>query len=193
MSAIPNPRISREEYLRRERLAETRSEYYGGRIVAMTGATRVHNRIVTKVSATLDEQLRDRPCNNYANDMRVSVRGGDRYLYPDIVVTCGREEFEDDQLDSLVNPIVLMEVLSPSTEAYDRGEKFLSYQTVPSLQEYVLITPSPRRFEVYRKQADRSWLYKSWAFDPPPLVLQSIDGTLSPDDVYRKVEAEEEA
>jgi Uma2 family endonuclease len=193
MSAIPNPRISREEYLRLERLAETRSEFYGGRIVAMTGATRVHNRIVINISTTLDTQLRDRLCNNYANDMRVSIRGGDRYLYPDIVVTCGPEQFEDDQLDTLVNPIVLMEVLSPSTEAYDRGEKFLSYQTIPSLQEYVLINPSPRRFEVYRKQPDGSWLYQSWAFDPPPLVLQSINCTLTPDDVYRKVELDAEA
>jgi Uma2 family endonuclease len=193
MSAIPNPTATREEYLRRERLAETRSEYYGGRIMAMTGATRVHNRIVVNISTTLDEQLRDRPYNNYANDMRVSVRGGDRYLYPDIVVTCGREEFEDDQLDTLVNPIVLMEVLSLLTEAHDRGEKFLSYQTIPSLQEYVLINPSLRRFEVYRKQPDGTWLYQSWAFEPPPLVLQSINCTLAPDDVYRKVEVEDEA
>src|SRR4051812_5144260 len=129
MSALTTPRITPQEYLRRERLAEFRSEYRGGRVVAMAGASRIHNRIVTNLTSTLNTQLRDRPCNNYANDLRVSVRGGEHYLYPDVVVTCGREAFEDDQFDSLVNPIVIIEVLSCSTEADDRGEKFLDYQT----------------------------------------------------------------
>jgi Uma2 family endonuclease len=105
-------------------------------------------------------------------------------------VTCGQEQFEDDQRDNLVNPVLIIEVLSASTEAYDRGEKFLSYQTIPSLQEYVLITQAPRRFEIFRKQGDGSWRYESWAFAPPPLVLDSIDCTLAPDEVYFKVEGE---
>jgi Uma2 family endonuclease len=190
MSALPLPLVSPQEYLRRERLAPFRSEYRGGRVVAMAGAARNHNRIVSNLSLFLGNQLLKRPCNNYSSDMRVSVRGGERYLYPDVVVTCGQETFEDDHRDTLVNPIVIIEVLSSSTEAYDRGEKFLDYQTIPSLEEYVLITPSPRRFEVYRRQADDSWLYHSSAFSPAPLILQSIDCTLTPDEVYRKVESE---
>jgi Uma2 family endonuclease len=190
MSALPLPLVSPQEYLRRERLAPFRSEYRGGRVVAMAGASRIHNRIVTNISTSLDLQLRDRSCNNYSNDMRVSVRGGKGFSYPDVVVTCGQEVFEDHHRDTLVNPIVIIEVLSPSTEAYDRGEKFLDYQMIPSLEEYVLITPSPRRFEVYRRQADGSWLYHSWAFSPVPIVLQSIECTLTPDEVYSKVESE---
>ena len=193
MSVNPIPRLSPQEYLRRERLATERSEYRGpDGIVAMSGASRKHNRIVVNVSVSLANQLRDRPCNNYSNDLRVSVRGGERYFYPDVVVTCGKEVFEDTDFDTLVNPVVVIEVLSSSTEAYDRGGKFFDYQTIPSLQEYVLITQSPRRFEVYRRQADGSWLYQSWPFSPPPLVLQSIDCTLSADEVYFKVEPDNE-
>lgn len=192
MTALPVTGVSPAEYLRRERLAELRSEYHGGEIVAMSGTTRTHSRIVTNLVRSLDNQLLERPCNTYSNDMRVSVRGGERYYYPDIVVTCGQEVFEDGEQDTLVNPVVIMEVLSPSTERFDRGKKFHDYQTIPSLREYVLVSQSPRRLEVYRKQADGTWLYQSSPFSPPPLVLQSIDCTLSPDEVYHKVEEEDE-
>lgn len=156
----------------------------------MSGASRIHNRIVSNLARSLGNQLSDRPCNHYSNDLRVSVRGGESYLYPDVVVTCGQEQFEDGQLDTLVNPIMVIEVLSPTTEGYDRGVKFLAYQSIPSLVEYVLITQSPRRFEIYRRQPDGAWLYQSWAFSPPPLVLQSIGCSLTPDEVYFKVDAE---
>jgi Uma2 family endonuclease len=190
MSALPLKSLSRAEYLRRERLAEFRSEYHRGQIVAMAGASRIHNQIVTNLSTSLGVQLKDRPCSNYSNDMRVSVQEGERYVYPDIVVACNPQVFEDDEQDNLVNPLVIMEVLSPSTEAYDRGEKFLLYQTIPSLREYVLVTQSPRRIEVYRKQPDGSWLYQSSPFTPPPLVLASVDCTLTLDEVYLKVDEE---
>ena len=193
MSAISAPLRSREEYLRLERLAEFRSEYHRGRIVAMAGTTRNHVRIVTNLSVSLGVPLQDRPCNNYATDLRVSVRNGERYLYPDVVVTCGPEELEDHHLDILVNPLAIIEVLSPSTEAYDRGEKFLYYQSILSLREYLLISQTVRRFEVFRKQMDGNWLYQSFPFSPLPLVLQSIDCMLTFDDVYAKVEIEGEA
>jgi Uma2 family endonuclease len=188
MATAPSSYVSPEEYLRRERLAVEKSEYRGGTIVAMAGTTRAHCLIVTNLTVTLAGQLRDRLCNVYSSDLRVSVRGGKRYFYPDLVVTCGQEHFEDARQDTLVNPVVIVEVLSPSTESYDRGEKFLDYQTIPSLQEYVLITPSPRRFERFRRQADGAWLYQSWPFLTPPLVLDSVDCTLTFEDVYRKVE-----
>ncbi len=192
MSAIPVPLLTREQYLRQERRAEFRSEYHRGRVVAMAGTSRNHSRIVSNISISLGVQLRGRPCNNYSSDLRVSVRGGERYLYPDVVVTCGEEQFEDAELDILVNPLVVIEVLSPSTEAYDRGAKFLYYQSIPSLREYVLVSQTVRRFEVYRKQPDGSWLYQSFPFSPPPLVLQSIDCTLTFDEIYDKVEIEAE-
>ena len=191
MSAVHVATISRAEYLRRERLAEFRSEYHRGHVVAMAGASRRHSRIVTNLSTSLDIQLRAQGCNVYSNELRVSVQGGDHYVYPDLVVTCGEEKFEDEQFDILVNPLVVIEVLSPSTEGYDRGEKFLLYQTISSLREYVLVTQSPQRLEVFRKQPDGSWLYQSSPFVPLPLLLEAIDCTLTPDDVYLKVEPEE--
>jgi len=190
MSAVPVPLISSAEYLRMERLAQFMSEYHRGQVVAMSGASRIHNRIGTNLIYVLESQLRRGSCNVYSSELRVSVRGGESYLYPDIVVTCRREQFQDDRFDTLVNPILVIEILSASTEGYDRGAKFLDYQAVPSLREYVLITQSPRRFEIYRRQADGAWLYQSWAFSPPPLVLHSVDCTLSADDVYFKVDDE---
>jgi Uma2 family endonuclease len=190
MSAVPVAPVSRAEYLRRERRAEFRSEYHRGHVVAMAGASRNHNRIVTNLSTTLDNQLRAQACNVYSTDLRVSVRGGEHYVYPDVVVTCGHEQYEDSELDILVNPLVVIEVLSESTEAYDRGEKFRLYQTIPSLREYVLVSQTSRRLEVFRKQPDGSWLYKSSPVAPPPLRIESIDCTLSFDDVYFKVEEE---
>jgi Uma2 family endonuclease len=190
MSALPVTALSPVEYLRQERLAEFRSEYHCGQVVAMAGTSRNHGRIVTNLVRSLANQLLERPCNTYSSELRVSVQGGDHYLYPDVVVCCGKEEFQDDRFDTLLNPLVIVEVLSPSTEAYDRGAKFLLYQTIPSLREYVLVTQSQRRLEVFRKQPDGSWIYQSMPFSPPPLMLQSIDCSLTPDEVYLKVEEE---
>jgi len=156
----------------------------------MAGASRNHNRIVTNISSSLNVQLKPRLCNNYANDMRVGIQGGKRYVYPDIVVTCGREEFEDESQDTLLNPVVIIEVLSATTEAYDRGAKFLYYQTIPSLQEYVLVSQEKRCFEIYRKQADGSWLYRALQSPPIELELQSIVCLLTAAEVYAKVEEE---
>lgn len=193
MSSLPDLRVSRTEYLRRERAAEFRSEYHGGLVVAMSGAARKHNRIVTNLTMALGNQLKGRACNNYSNDMRVSVRGGESYFYPDVVVTCGPEEFEDGEVDTLVNPVVVIEVLSTSTEGYDRGRKFLSYQTVRSLREYVLITPHPPRFEIYRKRSDNVWEYESLPFMPVRLTLESVECVLTSEDVWDKVEPEPSA
>jgi len=182
--------LSRQEYLEQERSTEFRSEYHAGQIFAMAGASRNHNRIVTNISSSLNVQLKPRLCNNYANDMRVGIQGGKRYVYPDIVVTCGREEFEDESQDTLLNPVVIIEVLSATTEAYDRGAKFLYYQTIPSLQEYVLVSQEKRCFEIYRKQADGSWLYRALQSPPIELELQSIVCLLTAAEVYAKVEEE---
>ncbi|MDR3637404.1 MAG: Uma2 family endonuclease [Isosphaeraceae bacterium] len=188
MAAIALPSISREEYLRRERLAQERSEYHKGHVVTMAGASRKHNRIVSNITGSLVAQLKGRRCNNYANDMRVAVRGGEFYLYPDVVVTCGPELYEDDEDDILLNPILILEVLSESTEAYDRGEKFLSYPSIPTLREYVMVSQTPPRFEFYHKQEDGSWVYRSWSEAIPPLSLQSIGCTLLAVEVYDKLE-----
>ena len=179
--------LSRQEYLEQERSAELRCEYHDGQIFAMAGASRNHNRIVTNISSSLNIQLKSRPCNNYSNDMRIGIQGGKRYVYPDIIVTCGREEFEDESQDTLLNPIVIIEVLSATTEAYDRGTKFLYYQTIASLQEYVLVSQEKKCFEIYRKQNDGSWLYRALQSPPIELELQSIACMLTAAEVYAKV------
>ncbi len=178
--------VSKEEYLRLERVADTRSEYHQGQILAMAGASRNHNRIVTNVSTSLDVQFRKRDCNNYSNDMRVSIQKGDRFLYPDIVVTCGKEEFDDQEIDSLLNPVVIIEVLSKSTEAYDRGLKFLYYQGIKSLQEYVLITQNPKRVEVYSMQRNGNWSYHSFNDISDEISLKSVNCQLMLNDLYIK-------
>jgi Uma2 family endonuclease len=182
--------ISPQEYLQQERIAEFRSEYHEGHVFAMAGASRNHNRIVTNISSSLNVQLKSHPCNNYSNDMRISLQGGKRYVYPDVIVTCGREEFEDENRDSLLNPVVIIEALSSSTEAYDRGEKFLYYQTISSLQEYVLVSQERRCFEIFRKQEDGSWVYRALQSASMALKFESIDCVLTTDEVYAKVNDE---
>lgn len=189
MSTAPLPRVDRLAYLARERAAGERSEFRDGRVVAMAGAGRDHNRLVTNLVVALDNALRDGPCNVYASDLRVSIAGGTRYLYPDVVATCGEEVFEDERRDNLVSPL-LVEVLSPGTEAYDRGETFLAYQQIPSLREYVLVTIRPRRVEVFRRQDDDGWHYTSCPFTEPPVRLESIDVELAFEAVFARVPPE---
>ncbi len=190
MHASQQALVSKEDYLRAERKADSRSEYHQGQIFAMAGASRNHNRIVTNVSTALDNQFKQRDCNNYSSNMRVSVRNGDSYVYPDAVVTCGEERFEDNKGDTLLNPIVIIEVLSSSTEAYDRGAKFLCYQAIDSLQIYVFISQQPHRVEVYEKQKDGHWAYISYHHLPESIELKAIKCRLESDDIYSKVLSE---
>ena len=129
-----------EEYIVRERKAQFKSEYLSGRIVAMSGASRAHNLITRNISGELYVQLKGRTCESYTNDMRVRIPSPMSYTYPDVVVVCDEPRFEDDVFDTLLNPTVLVEVLSPSTEAYDRDRKFSRYRQIASLQEYILVS-----------------------------------------------------
>lgn len=129
MSSQPNPSalfVSPEEYLERERQAEYKSEYFAGEIVAMVGAKRRHNLVATNTAVSLGSQLRDSPCELYSNDMRVQADGEKQYSYPDVVVVYGEPQFRDGREDTLLNPTVVVEVLSPSTESRDRGENFFA-------------------------------------------------------------------
>lgn len=188
MSALPVSRITPDEYLRRERAAESRSEYCRGLIVAMAGASPAHNRIVVNLATILNLHLRGGPCRVYTSDQRISVGRGQGFYYPDVVVACGKPSFSDDQRDTLTNPVVIIEVLPRSTEGYDRGEKFRDYMKIASLQEYVLITQAPRRFEVFRRQNDERWLYESEEFTPSPISLRSINCSLDADEVYSEID-----
>ncbi len=188
MSAQPKTSfLTAEEYLALERRAEYKSEYFKGETFAMAGASRPHNRIVTNIISTLDKRLLERGCNIYPSDMRVKVKKLDKYTYPDAVVTCGKELFEDDEVDTLLNPIVIFEILSESTEAYDRGKKFRHYQFIDSLKEYILITQDAILVEQYVRQNDRTWRYSEYQNLDDVVKLDSVECELPLKEVYTNV------
>jgi Uma2 family endonuclease len=159
--AEPHPRLSVEEYLAFERRSEEKHELLDGEVFAMTGASRQHNRIVFNLAGILYPQLRGRPCDAFVGDMRIRVDATGLYTYPDVVVVCGEPRFADAQVDTLLNPTVIFEVLSPSTEAYDRGKKFAHYRTLESLTELVLVAQERIEVEQYSRQPGGKWLLQA--------------------------------
>lgn len=188
MSTLQNTYVTPEEYLERERKAETRSEYFRGEIFAMAGASRQHARIVTNLVRELSERLRKRPCNVYSSDLRVAVGQTGFYTYPDVTVVCGEEKFADGHLDTLLNPIVIIEVLSESTKDYDRGQKFESYRTLPSLMEYLTVAQDKIHVEHWLRQEDQRWILTEYGDRNATIALPCIDAQLSIADMYEKVE-----
>lgn len=179
--------ITPQEYLKHEREAEYKSEYLNGEIFAMNGANRAHNLITTNISSELSRQLKGRPCETYAGDMRVNVTSIGFYTYPDVVVVCGEPQFEDSELDTLLNPTVLVEVLSKSTERYDRMAKTFYYRTVESLAEHVLVAQHKVHVEQYVKQPNGDWLLIEFTSPEQVVQLASIDCSLQLTEVYDRV------
>lgn len=189
MSVQPKPFLTPDQYLEIERAAEFKSEYFDGEMFAMAGATEAHNLITVNVIGELRQQLKGRPCRTYASDMRVWIAKNGLYTYPDVVIVCGEPRFKEDRRDNLLNPTVLVEVLSPSTEAYDRGGKFALYRQLPSLQEYVLIAQDKRHIERYARQPDGSgWLLSEASGEEGSLFLPAIGCRLALSEVYDRVE-----
>lgn len=180
-----------EEYLARERMAEAKSEYRDGKAYAMAGASRAHNLITGNIFAQFHATLRGRPCETYMNDMRVKVAKSRLYTYPDVVVVCGEPRFEDSKGDVLLNPTVIVEVLSPSTASYDRGDKFFHYRRLPSLQEYVLIAQESRRVEHYTRQGDQ-WLLTEFSESDQIVIFPTIACQVPLTEIYARVEFPDE-
>ncbi len=191
MSTVPKPFLSPEQYLAIERAAETRSEYFRGEMFAMTGASRNHNRIAMNSSAEIHRQLKDRLCEVYQTDMRVKVSSTGLYTYPDIIVTCEHPEFEDSAVDTLLNPQVLIEVLSPSTESWDRGKKFGNYRQIASLREYVLITQDRMLVEKFARLPDGEWRLSEVSRPDDRLILDSVACSIKLSEIYARVEFDE--
>jgi Uma2 family endonuclease len=185
MSTAPRESWTAQEYLAFERQSAEKHEFLNGEIYLMTGATANHNLIVGNIYASLHSQLRQRPCVVYPSDMK--VRAGGLYTYPDVSVVCDTPRFEDAQRDVLLNPTVIVEVLSPTTENYDRGKKFQLYRALDSLQEYVLVAQDSVRIERYLRQPDGQWLFADAADLETRLELPSIGCSLLLSDVYEKV------
>ncbi|NJK65048.1 MAG: Uma2 family endonuclease [Synechococcaceae cyanobacterium SM2_3_1] len=187
MIAHAHPKATAQEYLDQERQAQIKSEYIDGEIIAMTGASRRHNLIAGNLFASLHSQLRSRPCEIYMGDMRVAVDQAEFYTYPDIVVACEDPQFLDAELDTLLNPTLIVEVLSPSTASYDRGEKFSRYRQLPSLQEYLIVAQNTPALEHYRKQSQREWILVDIVDWETLVDLPSIQCQLAMRDIYEKV------
>ena len=178
--------LTPEEYLALERKATLKSEYISGEILAMSGASISYTRITADVLTELNNQLRGGECEVISNDMRVKTSAKGAYFYPDIVVFCGEPQFEDNVFDTLLNPILIIEVLSPSTEVYDKGEKFRHYQELASLREYVLVSQDRVRVEHYRL-AKTQWVQTELRGHEDVLSLNSIRCELPLQDIYRRV------
>src|SRR5947209_10044252 len=155
MATQLNTFVSPEEYLEVERKSDTKSEYYDGVVYAMTGARVNHIRIVTNLTRELSNQLLTRRCDVLSNEMKVRLQDSRKFFYPDVTVVCGKPLFHDEREDIILNPLLVIEVLSKSTEAFDRGAKFQAYQTLDSLKEFLLVAQDKPIIEQYVRQSDR--------------------------------------
>ena len=187
MASQPKPQYTVEEYLAIEREAEFKSEYIDGYIVAMAGASETHNLITTNLAGELRAQLKGRDCRVYSNDMRIDLRERKLFAYPDVVVVCGAPQLTDERRDNLRNPVVIIEVLSPSTESYDRGLKFIKYRRIESLQEYLLVSQEEARIEHYVRQSNGDWLMSEFGGLDASVNLPSISCELKLAEVFDKV------
>lgn len=188
MSAVPVHKLSLEEYLELDRNSEERYEYFDGEVFAMSGASLSHNRIARNLLRSLENQLEGRDCEVLPADMRLKVPAVFPYRYPDLVVVCGEPIIEELQgLELLVNPLVIIEVLSPSTEAYDHGRKFSAYQSIESFREYLLVAQDRPHVVQYVRQSDNKWLRSEIGGLAGELTLETINCALSLSEIYRRV------
>lgn len=187
MSTVRKIKLSPQEYLALERQALNKSEYYNGEVFAFAGASEPHNLIVVNVLALFHQQLKSKPCKVYPSDMRVKVSQTGLYTYPDVTVVCGEAEVEDEYLDTLLNPTLIVEVLSPSTEKDDRIVKFAHYRRLPTVKEYILIAQDSVRLEQYVRQIDGRWLLSEYSDLEATTEIPSLGCELSMKDVYDKV------
>ncbi|MDQ5910013.1 MAG: Uma2 protein [Pseudomonadota bacterium] len=192
MSVSAERMLTELEYLDQERRAENRSEFYRGQIYAMAGASRAHNLITVNLTRELSQRLKGRPCEVYSSDMKVKVKSSGLYTYPDVTIVCGEPRFDDAQNDILLNPKIILEVLSPSTEAYDRGDKFEHYRRLASLSDYILVAQHRCRIEHFSRQADGRWLLVEVNDLQADLALDSISCALPLAEIYERVVFEDE-
>lgn len=183
-------RMTVEEYLAFERASKERHEYVDGEVVAMSGGSRRHDRISINLHLTLSARiLRAGRCTPYTSNMRVKVAESGLYTYPDFTVACGEPSFEDDLVDTLVNPALIVEILSPSTQSYDRNEKWARYRSIPTLREYLLVEQDRIHVERYVRQDDGSWLFSETDDPAAVLDLESVGCPLTLAEIYDGVAA----
>lgn len=187
MDNLARKTFTESEYLELERNADFKSEYYNGETFAMAGASLIHNKIVSNLIFLLNQFLKDKPCDVYPSDLRLQVEKSGLYTYPDITIVCGKTELLDNKFDTLKNPTILIEVLSDSTEKYDRGQKFSFYREIPSLKEYILVSSKTMKIEKFKRLEDGNYLYIE-SNEHQPFPIDSIDMNLNLEDVYNKID-----
>jgi Uma2 family endonuclease len=180
-------KITEAQYLAMERASETKHEFRDGEVYAMAGASERHNLVTTSTLASLHGQLRGRPCRVYPSDMRVKVAATGLYTYPDISVVCGRTELADENQDTLLNPALIVEILSKTTSRYDHEEKFSHYRRIPTLMEYLLIAQTRCFVEHYLRQPDGKWLLTEYNDLSAVIELPSIGCRLALSEVYEQI------
>jgi Uma2 family endonuclease len=179
---------SPQEYLALERDSKEKHEYFEGKVLGMAGASLAHNRIVGNLLREIGVLLKDRPCEILPSDIRISVPSKTSYMYPDAVNVCGQPEMEDDKFDTLKNPVVIFEILSPSTEDHDRGKKFFFYRQIPSFSEYILVDTTRRFVELSRRQEDGSWVFGVVSDPEGNVPITAIQSKISMDEIYRNIQ-----
>jgi Uma2 family endonuclease len=187
MPALAKRKLTVMEYLVAERAAERKHEYYQGEIFAMAGASREHNSIKDNLIVHLGVQLLPTSCRTRSSDQRVAVANATFFTYPDIVVLCGEGEYADEDRDTLLNPKVIFEVLSPTTQKYDRNEKFKLYQAIESLEEYVLVHPREAKLERFHRHEDGSWQSETFAGLTTIFEMQSVSVRIPLQAIYDRV------
>lgn len=187
MASQPKTFYTPDEYLTLERASQTKHEYYNGEIFAMSGATKEHVLIVTNLVVELGTQLKMGPCTVYSTDLRVRVAPDGLYTYPDVIVVCDEPRFSDEQDDTLLNPALIIEVLSESTKDYDRGGKFEQYRTIESFVEYLLIAQDRPHVEHHTRQPDGSWLLHETNSLEDTIQLKSVPCSLRMADIYFRI------
>jgi Uma2 family endonuclease len=183
-------RFTQAEYLALERASATKHEYVDGAIVAMAGATPTHNALAANVTAALVALARGRDCVVLSSDQRVHVPSTGLYSYPDVTLVCGEQRFADDQPPSLLNPVLVVEVTSKTTEDYDRGTKFLHYQAIPSLRTYVIVSHRERRIDLHQRLDSGQWLATAHTADDARVAIVALGGSIAMTDAYDKVRLE---
>jgi Uma2 family endonuclease len=190
--ALPNPAISVDDYLRYERESNVKHEYFAGEIFAMAGATPNHNIITSSANRHVGNRLAQSSCIVFSSDQKVRTTSG-LYTYPDVTVVCGKPIYDDKHPDILLNPMLIIEVLSPTTEKYDRGKKFAHYRSLPSFQEYVLIAQDAYWVECFSKHDNGEWVFQSAIGANSTITLKTFEITLSLTDLYQHIDFPEEA
>ena len=177
-----------EEYFDVEEQSSQKHEYFDSHIIAMAGSSPAHSVITFNLSGIIAPQLRGGPCGGHSSDQRVKISGTNDYVYPDLTIVCGEPQFDEQQRATLINPTVIIEVLSPSTQAYDRGDKFVAYRTLDSLRDYLLVSQDSLRVEHFARQSEDAWLLRDYQKPEDECVLTGAQVRLKLSEIYDRVE-----